>query len=372
MDAQKKSVDSRPTRRISRRRFLKLAAAAGILTGCRAGPIPTSVPTQAPSATSEPTATVAPTEMPEPSSSPRRPEIIQFYPDVPSKVIHARHAGVWAGEELAADALRQMVDAAISRLTGLEDPGEAWAALFAPDERVAIKVNAFRNSTIWTHVPLVMAVTDALQEAGLPSENITIFDYYTTELEEAGFPVNRDGPGVRCYGTDQDCSGMFDVNGRSTNLSQILLESDALVNMPVLKSHMMAGITFAMKNHYGTVSYPNMLHTEIGPTIAALNELEPIKERTRLIVGDMLEACLAYGHAYPYWEPDWTGDSILMSFDPVAHDTFGLEVLSQLKEEAGQNSASVVGMATPGLERAAELALGTNDPEQMDVIEVNL
>jgi hypothetical protein len=299
-------------------------------------------------------------------------DVIKMYPDVPSKVVHTHHAGVWDGEELAPNAIRQMLNASITELTGLNDATEAWAALFAPDERVAIKVNAFRNSIIWTHVPLVMAVVESLQEAGVAAEQIVIFDYLTRELEEAGFPVNRDGAGVRCYGTDSDYTSGWTVMDADIKLSDILLSCDALINMPVLKSHMIAGITFAMKNHYGTLSWPSRLHRSIGRAIAELNSVPPIKDRTRLIIGDMLTACLKYRGSWPYWEPDWTGDSILVSFDPVAHDTVGLQTLTQLMADNGHNPDAVMGMATPCLESGAELELGTNDPEHMEVVEISL
>ena len=149
-----------------------------------------------------------------------------MYPDVPSRVVHARHAGVWDGEDLVAEAIRQMLDASITELTGLDDAGKAWAALFDPDERIAIKVNAFRNSIIWTHVPLVMAVTECLQEAGVPAEQIVIFDYYTRELDTAGYPVNEDGPGVRCYGTDSNYTAGWQLAGRDIRLSDVVLDCD--------------------------------------------------------------------------------------------------------------------------------------------------
>jgi hypothetical protein len=292
-------------------------------------------------------------------------------PAGPSKVVHT-HAAVWNGETLVPEAIRQMLDASITELTGLNDATKAWASLFASDEQIAIKVNAFRNSLIWTHVPLVMAVTECLQEAGVPAEQIVIFDYYTSELEEAGYPVNKDGPGVRCYGTDTAYTEGWKVSGLNIRLSDILLGCDALINMPVLKSHMIAGISFALKNHYGSFENPAMLHGHIGRTMAELNALPPIKDRTRLIIGDVLTACLSYRNAYPYWESDWTGDSILMSFDPVAHDTVGLEMLSQLKTDNDLNPASNISMATPCLESGAELGLGTNEPDHIEVVEVML
>jgi hypothetical protein len=360
-------------KKLTRRQFIKLsgtATAAGLLAGCggRATPTPTPIPT--------------PTPMPSVS----REDVFKFHPDALSKVMHAHHTGVWtstptlesladSAEEntlLAPEVLREMLDASISELTGLENARDAWAVLFSPEERIAIKVNAFRNSLIWTHVPLVTAVTDSLQEAGVPAEQIVIFDYYTRELEEAGFAINEDGPGVRCCGTESNYTQEGTVKGRDVELSDILLECDALINMPVLKSHMIAGLSFAMKNHYGSIRRPSLFHGDIGNAMAELNALSPIQDRTRLIVGDALTACLRYKGAYPYWFSDRAGDSILMSFDPVAIDTTALQMLEQFLTDEGEDPSSILRNGTPCLESAAELGLGTNDPANIDLTEINL
>lgn len=369
--------DSPGPRGVSRRKFIKLAGMAGLLAACRPAQQPTATPTSELTAapTSAPTATPTPvpTLTPTPITEVRRPEIIKFHPDVPSKVVHTHHGGMWDGEALVPEAIRQMLDASITELTGLHEASEAWAALFDPSQRIAIKVNAFRNSIIWTHVPLVMAVIECLQELGVPAEQIVIFDYYTSELEEAGYPVNEDGPGVRCYGTDRNYTAGSTLVDLDVGLSDILLDCDALINIPILKAHMISGITFAMKNHYGTIDRPSLFHQpRIGRAIAELNALPPIRDRTRLIIGDVLEACLRYGHSWPYWRADMTGDSILMSFDPVAHDTVGLQMFSQLLTEDGGNPAAATSQATPWLENGAQLGLGTNDPDSIELVEVTL
>jgi hypothetical protein len=142
--------------------------------------------------------------------------------------------------------------------------------------------------------------------------------------------------------------------------------------MPVLKSHMMSGITFAMKNHYGSYSIPEALHSGRMTEIAALNALPEIKDRTRLIIGDALAANLRYAGSWPYWKEDWIGDSIFMSFDPVATDTLGLKLLTQELEKTGGNPASLIGMAKYALDYGTELGIGTNDPANMTVSEINL
>jgi hypothetical protein len=410
--------DSACPRGISRRHFIKLATAAGLIAGCAPVPQPaptwtgepdvttgvatatdTPAPTSSPTATATPmpTDTPAPTAIPAPTVHIRRPDIIKTYPDVPSKVVQAHHAGVWTGtprggradnDLLVPEVLRQMLDTLIAELTGLHDGREAWAALFNPDERIAIKVNTLGFSGVapfWTHVPLAMAVTECLQEAGVPAEQIFLYDITTSDLEGAGYSINRDGPGVRCYGTAEswrdrkkqggrmywDTNAFvrgWDLSGHEVGLSDILLHCDALINMPRLSDHSLSGITFAMKNHYGTFDSAAAFHVPetFRRAVVELNALPPIRDRTRLIVGDAL-VVVGWGEAV-------TGDSILMSFDPVATDTVALQLYLDAwpSGSEGLMPDSVVGRATPWLENAARLGLGTNDPDHMDLVEVNL
>ncbi|MBN1875801.1 MAG: DUF362 domain-containing protein [Anaerolineae bacterium] len=388
--AQSKKSNPLPPQILSRRAFLKIAATASILTACGQNPAGTptepqetvEVPTDTPESNESPqptaTRTLRPTAtmIPTPTTDlPQKPELIKSYPATgKSKVIHTHHTGVWSGNELVPDAIRQMLDASITQLTGLNDAREAWKTLFKPTERIAIKVNAFRNSLIWTHMPLVMGVVDALQEAGIPAEQIVIYDYYTSELETANYPVNKDGAGVQCYGTDNDYSRDWRIADKSVSLSNVLLSCDALINMPVLKSHMLTGLSFALKNHYGTIQSPQNFHSgkSLNLGLPELNMLPPIRERTRLIIGDVLAACLHYKNAFPYWDADYTGDSILMSFDPVAHDTVGFQLFSDGLTADGGNPTAASRMSEAWFQNAAELGLGTNDLEKIDVVETQL
>jgi hypothetical protein len=67
-----------------------------------------------------------------------------------------------------------------------------------------------------------------------------------------------------------------------------------------------------------------------------------------------------------------TGDAILMSFDPVAHDAVGLEVARQVLEAEGGSTGGTVGQATAWLENGAKLGLGTHDLDHIDWIQLVL
>jgi len=392
---------------LTRRQFLKLTgAAAGVAllgpacaaqpTPPLATPVPATEPADTPSPTPSPapapTATPAPTPSPTlapaeaatptapptatPTASVRRADIVKIYPDVPSRVVRVRHAGVWKesadggvkdNDRLAPETIRQMLDAAIVKLTGLGDAQAAWANLFAPHERIAIKVNAVLGGRLWTHVPLALAVAECLQGAGIPPEQIVIFDRHGVELMGAGYTINRGRPGVRCMGTDYKYTGGWKMMDVDIKFSDTLLNSDALINIPVLKEHPMTGITFGLKNHYGTFDCPEKFHdARAKQALGELNALPPIKERARLTIGDVL--AVASGS----WRSVIGGDSILMSFDPVAHDAAGLKLYSDMMASQGSNSTAALKLAAPWLQNAAALGLGTYDPAHIELMEVSL
>jgi hypothetical protein len=150
-------------------------------------------------------------------------------------------------------------------------------------------------------------------------------------------------------------------------LSPILLECDALINIPILKQHSIAGISFAMKNHYGTFDRPGSFHgSRMAWGMAELNALPPIRDRTRLVIGDLLAVSTRD------WYTGVTGDSILMSFDPVAHDTVGLALYSDIVTAEGRSAESAVHLASGWLANGAELGIGTNDSEKIELKEVIL
>jgi hypothetical protein len=260
-----------------------------------------------------------------------------------------------------------MLDTSIGALTGKE-PVEAWASIFNPGDRVAIKVNAISGAGYWTHVPLVLAVAERLEQVGIAAEQIVIFDRHTRELQGAGYPINRDGPGIRCYGTDSEYASGWQLMEQEIGFSQILLNCDALINMPILKQHGMAGVSLALKNHYGTFDKPSRFHSghwmERG--MAELSTLPPIRDRTRLIIGDALA----------FVGSDWyrasPGDGILMSRDPVAHDRIGLELISEVITNEGRDPSATRSKALGWLSSGTELGLGTSAIEQIPLQEVTL
>jgi hypothetical protein len=373
--------------RLSRRQFLKnsaIAGAAASLSACSApagkapvAPQPvqnTPAPAETQPIPATATATQPATNTPEPvRPQPAKPPIVKTYPAVDkSVVVHTRHTGVWAGDTLQPAVLAQMLDTSITKLTGMADPLKAWQALFGPTEKIAIKINTIAGSITGTHPPFLAAVLERLKAAGFADEQIFVYDRDSWEIGYAGFKVNKDGPGISLRGTDGDYAKGFKVMNRDVRLSNHLLKCDALINLPILKQHMYAGISYSMKNHYGTFDDPASFHSleQVKQGIPELNALAPIKDKTRLIIGDALDVVLG-----DEWTEKVTGDSIFMSFDPVAHDLSGFNLWRDTVKAQGKDDGFVkiyADKANSWLNHAVELGLGTNDPAHIDLIDQKL
>lgn len=282
-----------------------------------------------------------------------------------SKVVIASHPDAVTGVRVDTNAAQEMVDACIMNLTGVSDVGGAWESVLpglSPDDLITIKVNCI-NSSLATHPQVVDAITEGLIAAGVEPNNIIIWDRTNHELTNCGYKRNTEATGVRCFGTNQGGWGydkQIKPGGRSTRLSKILTSTDHLINVPVLKDHSIAGATLGMKNHYGSVDNPGALHGgSCNPFIPELNDVSEIKDKTRVTV---LDACLGIYRGGPHGQPQFKYNSIIMSEDPVALDYQGWKILDEERKKHGQS------LAQPNyIKTAAEMGLGTNDPDKIHV-----
>ena len=141
---------------------------------------------------------------------------------------------------------------------------------------------------------------------------------------------------------------------------------DALINLPTPKEHSGAGISVAMKNHYGSVDRPGALHGNLcDPAIAELNAQANIRDKTRLIVGAALNV------SPNDWNRPVRENALLLSFDPVALDTVGRDILVRHRQDMGLQSRSLV-EGVRQLGTAQGLQLGATDAERIELLEVVL
>jgi uncharacterized protein (DUF362 family) len=280
-----------------------------------------------------------------------------------------------AGSSLDSGRLLKMLDRTMQALYASDSPLEAWKKVARPGEVIGLKVNGLAGRGNSTNVLLVEVICERLREAGIPQKDIVVWDRLNADLESAGFRIATRQDRIRCIGNDalgyeEELSTYGSVGScLSKTLTRVC---DAVINLPVLKDHGIAGVTVALKNWFGAIHNPNKYHLNAGdPYVADVNMLPLIRQKVRLHICDATTAQYEGGPSYmPQW--CWPFNGLLMSRDPVALDYIGWQILEQKRAEKGMKSLQALGRAPNYIATAADSRhrLGTNDPRQIEKVEV--
>ena len=325
----------------------------------------------------------------------------------PGRVTQVNHAGCIKDKVIQQKAVDEMLEALMLDLTGKKSVKKAWRQFVSPDDIVGLKVNPVAGKLLTTSHELVKAVIAQLEKAGIPRQNIVIWDRREMELHETGFlPENY--PGIKITGTEQkDAKGsFFDQNGKLYGESMIDKEwsyradvegaYDAytmpfmvnggkdsyfskictkqvtkIINLPILKN---AGssVTLCLKNlAYGAISNTGRLHEKLWhDSIAEVCAFPPLRDKVVLNIVDGLIGCYNGGpSANPQFICQY--NLLLGGSDAVAVDRVGLNIVSRKRIEMKlqkEESAS----ASQFLKRAEELGLGIGDNNRIELKIIDL
>jgi uncharacterized protein (DUF362 family) len=156
-------------------------------------------------------------------------------------------------------------------------------------------------------------------------------------------------------------------------LAKILTRECAMViNLPILKDHQLAGVTFSMKNMYGVVDKPFLLHANgCNPGVADLNAIPEIREKVWFTVGDAISSVYDGG---PGFHPErlWFPKALVVGEDRVAVDHTAWGMIEKQRAEAGVPTLEAAGRKPEYIATAADAAhgLGTCDPARIRLVEV--
>ena len=293
-----------------------------------------------------------------------------------SKVVIARDAQLrGTGVSIDSSRLLRILDRAVQSLHNCDSPEDAWRRVVRPGEVIGLKVNCLAGRGASTSVPLVEAICERLQQAGVSPKNIVIWDRLNRDLESAGFRVSSRADRIRYLGNDaagyENDLAVYGEAGSlvSTTLTRVC---DGVINLPVLKDHGIVGVTMALKNMFGAIHNPNKYHVNVGdPYVADVYMLPPIRQKVRLHICDATTAQYEGGPSYmPQWS--WPYNGLLVSRDPVALDSVGWLIIEQRRAEKGMQSLKELRREPAYIATAADSQhrLGTNDLRRIERVEV--
>jgi len=293
-----------------------------------------------------------------------------------SRVVVARDAALHSPVgQLDDKRVQDLLDRAIAAFTGREKPAEAWKRIVPVGKVVGLKVNGLGGKGISTHAALVLAICERLQQAGVKPSEIIVWDRNARDLEACGLTVSTDPNRIRCFGNDvggyEDQPVSFGI--ANVKLAKILSrECEMVINLPILKDHQLAGVTFSMKNMYGVVQRPNELHPNgCNPGVADLNCIPTVREKVRFTIGDAMSSVYQGG---PTFHPEhlWQPNALIVGEDRVAVDHTAWQMIERKRAEAGVPTLEAENRPPRYIATAADSdhRLGTNDPKRMHVMEI--
>jgi len=295
-----------------------------------------------------------------------------------SRVVVARDEKLHGSDgQLDEKRVADLLDRAMAAYTGRDKPVEAWKRIVPVGKVIGLKVNGLGGKPIATHLALTLAVCERLQQAGVKPGQIIVWECRRGDLERAGYTINTDRNRIRVIGTDMEGYGHEEqpasFGSVRQNLAKILTrECDFVINLPVLKDHDHAGITFSLKNFYGAIQRPDQLHANAcDPFIADLNCIPALRDKFRFTIGDATASIYEGG---PMFRPEhlWHPNALIVGQDPVAIDYTGWKIVERKRAEMGLPTLESTGRPTKFLITAADAAhsLGTNDPQRIQLVEI--
>ena len=303
-------------------------------------------------------------------------------------VVEAIGKAVWENDQLNEDAVSELMDQAMMKLTGRSSAKEAWRDIVLPDDVVGIKINPLAGPELSTHSIIVDKIIDGLYGAGVLRKQIIIWDRFQEHLLNAGYPIKQDESDVRTFASDTEGIGYDDEvfyesekdsvarrenESTRSRYSRIVTEQvDVLINVPVLKHHAMAGVSGCLKNlAFGSVDNTRRFHGKpiyCNPAIGEILEHKVLKDKLTLNIVDGLLASFDRGPTY-HAESTWKYGSLFIGADPVVLDVLVLQTVNQKREEMALDSVSKF---ANHINTASSLGLGTNTLDQADLRKVEV
>lgn len=304
---------------------------------------------------------------------------------LPGRVVHVNDVNAtswdfstgWYGDYVDQAVVDAMVERGLTALTGETTVQKAWKRLipgYVPGQKIAIKVN-FNNfytgdpdpdPDINALIEPVNAIVKSLKPFGAAPGDITVYDV-THGFHDGGLPYHSFvskclHPGVHfvCYKglanpfsetelVHFNCPPPPKPQIPDLAVANVVVDTDYLINMPIVKAHAYAGATLGFKNHLGSIDRCDYLHPYFPHHPNYQSDYSPMldlflnphfRKKTVLTVGDCLFGnwYAVTGSPIPWIKfGNQASNSLFFSADPVAADSVMMDVVEIERQQQGQS-----------------------------------
>lgn len=289
-----------------------------------------------------------------------------------------------------ADVVQEMVRRGITELTGKATSRDAWLSLISTQDVIGLKIYSKPGPNSGTRPAVAAAVAQALIAAGLPPQQIIIWDKEESDLREAGFYKLGEELGVRVaasakagwdrtnyYDTplignlvfgDQEFEKKEENIGRKSFVSTLVTrEMTKIININPLLNHNTAGVCGNLYSlAIGSVDNVHRFEGDPARLAQAVPEIYALPILGDRVVMNITDAliCQYEGGQRGLLHYSTVLNQLRFSRDPVALDMLSIKELDRQRRHA--SAANV----RPNLElyrNASLIELGVSDLSKMQI-----
>ncbi|MCH9023640.1 MAG: DUF362 domain-containing protein [Planctomycetes bacterium] len=218
--------------------------------------------------------------------------------------------------------LIRILNTAVTKLAGIDDPAQAWRKFIYDDDIVALKFNRVGGKKLGTNRHLAEALIENLIDLGYKPERMMIIGL--TDL-----PSNAKNTIPFRYGWQKEET---EFATSSVHLAAWLDQVTAIINIPSVMDDNIFSLRASLANlAWPLIKSPAKLYLSQGdPFIPEIYELPQIRGKVRLHIANALRVLYQGGpRVHPQYVYEYS--SLLFSTDPVALDRVLLERLKELR-----------------------------------------
>ncbi len=152
----------------------------------------------------------------------------------------------------------------------------------------------------------------------------------------SGIPAAAEALGAKIVKLDRRRFRDMTIGGERVKTIPVypeILDADVLINVPVAKHHVRAGLTMTMKNYMGVIEKRPTFHQAIPECLADLTRF--MQPRTALHVLDCMRVLDDHGPFGGDPNDVIVKTTVAAGTDPVALDAFGADLMGRKPEEIG-------------------------------------
>ena len=273
-----------------------------------------------------------------------------------SRVVDIRSGQVVRASSADRVVLGEMLTHGILALTGERQVNQAWRAVLGDARRIVLKFNSVGAQIINTSNAMAQTLVTALEAAGYDRERLELVEIPAHIAKSLGVRVRK--------GAQRGWGAAIVVGGRPEPLARYVYEADAIINVPFLKTHRIAGMSGCLKNlSHAVIKHPAMYHANgCSPFVGEVVGSEPVQSRLKLNIVNAIRMVGANGPEAV--EADIIGHGgLFLGYDPVAVDSVGLELIALERKNRG-----ILGNPdVPYLVAAANMGLGRSLPHEIEL-----